>query len=144
MNANIGLMMVTGLLVNGPYALITTAVSADLGTHSSLKGDSRALATVTAIIDGTGSVGAALGPLLTGFISTRGWNEVFMMLVFGAFIAGLLLSRLIIAEIAEKSGKPLPGGAQNPEGSVSKSCNQFPSMPFFYQSCSFRMEKSIR
>ena len=61
MNANIGLMMVTGLFVNGPYALITTAVSADLGTHSSLKGDSRALATVTAIIDGTGSVGAALG-----------------------------------------------------------------------------------
>lgn len=111
MNANIGLMMVTGLLVNGPYALITTAVSADLGTHSSLRGDSRALATVTAIIDGTGSVGAAVGPLLTGFLSTRGWTEVFMMLVVGAFIAGLLLSRLIIAEIAERSS-----GAQNPEG----------------------------
>ncbi|ESW27699.1 hypothetical protein PHAVU_003G224300 [Phaseolus vulgaris] len=120
LNANIGLMMVTGLLVNGPYALITTAVSADLGTHSSLKGDSRALATVTAIIDGTGSVGAALGPLLTGFISTRGWTEVFMMLVLGAFIAGLLLSRLIIAEIAEKIGKP-SSGAQNPEASASQS-----------------------
>ncbi|KOM32534.1 hypothetical protein LR48_Vigan01g209000 [Vigna angularis] len=110
-NANIGLMMVTGLLVNGPYALITTAVSADLGTHSSLRGDSRALATVTAIIDGTGSVGAAVGPLLTGFLSTRGWTEVFMMLVVGAFIAGLLLSRLIIAEIGERSS-----GIQNPEG----------------------------
>ncbi|KAK7346767.1 hypothetical protein VNO80_21290 [Phaseolus coccineus] len=120
LNANIGLMMVTGLLVNGPYALITTAVSADLGTHSSLKGDSRALATVTAIIDGTGSVGAALGPLLTGFISTRGWTEVFMMLVLGAFIAGLLLSRLIIAEIAEKIGKP-SSRAQNPEASASQS-----------------------
>ncbi|KAI4369989.1 hypothetical protein MLD38_018377 [Melastoma candidum] len=68
---NILLMMVAGLFVNGPYALITTAVSADLGTHSSLKGDSRALATVTAIIDGTGSVGAALGPLLTGFLSRK-------------------------------------------------------------------------
>ena len=66
MFANIVLMMITGMFVNGPYALITTAVSADLGTHSSLKGISRALATVTAIIDGTGSVGAALGPLLTG------------------------------------------------------------------------------
>ncbi|KAF8046009.1 hypothetical protein N665_4127s0001, partial [Sinapis alba] len=52
---NILLMMVAGLFVNGPYALITTAVSADLGTHKSLQGDSRALATVTAIIDGTGS-----------------------------------------------------------------------------------------
>ncbi|GFZ01987.1 major facilitator superfamily protein [Actinidia rufa] len=74
---NIVLMMIAGLFVNGPYALITTAVSADLGTHSSLRGDARALATVTAIIDGTGSVGAALGPLLTGFLSTKGWDAVF-------------------------------------------------------------------
>lgn len=107
MHVNIGLMFITGLFVNGPYALITTAVSADLGTHKSLKGDSRALATVTAIIDGTGSVGAAIGPLLTGFLSTRGWDEVFVMLVLGAFIAGLLLSRLILAEIAEKTGKTM-------------------------------------
>ena len=49
--------MACGFLVNGPYALITTAVSADLGTHKSLKGNSKALATVTAIIDGTGSIG---------------------------------------------------------------------------------------
>ncbi|XP_008798826.1 putative glycerol-3-phosphate transporter 4 [Phoenix dactylifera] len=97
---NIALMMITGLFVNGPYALITTAVSADLGTHCSLKGDSRALATVTAIIDGTGSVGAALGPLLTGFLSSSGWGSVFKMLMFGAFIAGALLSILVKAEIA--------------------------------------------
>ena len=53
------LLVVTGLLVNGPYALITTAVSAELGTHKSLRNSSKALATVTAIIDGTGSIGAA-------------------------------------------------------------------------------------
>lgn len=35
---NIALMMAAGFFVNGPYALITTAVSADLGTHDSLKG----------------------------------------------------------------------------------------------------------
>ena len=49
-------------MVNGPYALITTAVSADLGTHKSLKGNSKALATVTAIIDGTGSIGRFISP----------------------------------------------------------------------------------
>lgn len=102
MRVNIALMMLAGMLVNGPYALITTAVSADLGTHSSLKGNSRALATVTAIIDGTGSVGAALGPLLTGFISAQGWNGVFNMLMLAAFIAGLLLTRLVVAEIMDK------------------------------------------
>ena len=35
---NIFLIIVNGILVNGPYALITTAVSADLGTHPSLQG----------------------------------------------------------------------------------------------------------
>lgn len=99
---NIILMLITGMFVNGPYALITTAVSADLGTHSSLKGNSRALATVTAIIDGTGSIGAAIGPLLTGYISAKSWNGVFTMLMVAALIAGLLLTRLVIAEVAAK------------------------------------------
>lgn len=99
---NIILMFITGMFVNGPYALITTAVSADLGTHSSLEGNSRALATVTAIIDGTGSVGAAIGPLLTGYISATSWTAVFTMLMAAALIAGLLLTRLVVAEVTEK------------------------------------------
>ncbi|KAL3834628.1 hypothetical protein ACJIZ3_009364 [Penstemon smallii] len=99
---NIILMLITGMFVNGPYALITTAVSADLGTHSSLKGNSRALATVTAIIDGTGSIGAAIGPLLTGYISALSWNGVFIMLMGAALIAGLLLTKLVIAEVRAK------------------------------------------
>lgn len=102
MYINISLMMAAGFFVNGPYSLITTAVSADLGTHSSLNGNSRALATVTAIIDGTGSVGAALGPLLTGYISATGWNGVFIMLILATVFAGLLLMHLMVAEIKEK------------------------------------------
>lgn len=54
---NMFMLVVVGVLVNGPYALITTAVSAELGTHSTLEGNSKALSTVTAIIDGTGSIG---------------------------------------------------------------------------------------
>ncbi|KAJ6703770.1 MAJOR FACILITATOR SUPERFAMILY TRANSPORTER 16 ISOFORM B [Salix viminalis] len=99
---NLALMFITGIFVNGPYALITTAVSADLGTHSSLRGNSRALATVTSIIDGTGSVGAALGPLLTGYISSKSWSAVFTMLMAAALVAGLLLTRLVVAEVAAK------------------------------------------
>ncbi|KAL1324664.1 hypothetical protein AAHE18_13G106800 [Arachis hypogaea] len=99
---NAALMFITGMFVNGPYALITTAVSADLGTHKSLRGNSRALATVTAIIDGTGSIGAAIGPLLTGYISAKSWSAVFTMLMIAALIAGLLLTRLVMAEVAAK------------------------------------------
>ncbi|KAE9620207.1 hypothetical protein Lal_00019015 [Lupinus albus] len=99
---NAALMFITGLFVNGPYALITTAVSADLGTHKSLNGNSRALATVTAIIDGTGSIGAAIGPLLTGYVSAKSWSAVFSMLMAAALIAGLFLTRLVVAEVTAK------------------------------------------
>ncbi|XP_054261284.1 glucose-6-phosphate exchanger SLC37A2-like isoform X2 [Macrosteles quadrilineatus] len=96
---NVFLLLVAGLLVNGPYALITTAVSAELGTHHSLQGNSKALATVTAIIDGTGSIGAAVGPLLAGVVSQYGWGKVFYMLMASDVIALLLLTRLVKREI---------------------------------------------
>uniref|UniRef100_A0A8D0ECH1 Solute carrier family 37 member 1 n=1 Tax=Salvator merianae TaxID=96440 RepID=A0A8D0ECH1_SALMN len=97
--ATVVMLLICGALVNGPYALITTAVSADLGTHKTLKGNARALSTVTAIIDGTGSVGAALGPLLAGFLSPSGWNNVFYMLMIADACALLFLLRLIRKEL---------------------------------------------
>uniref|UniRef100_A0A673XVR8 Solute carrier family 37 member 1 n=1 Tax=Salmo trutta TaxID=8032 RepID=A0A673XVR8_SALTR len=95
----VSMLLVCGGLVNGPYALITTAVAADLGTHKSLKGNARALSTVTAIIDGTGSVGAAIGPLLAGVLSSQGWDQVFYMLMAADFLALLLLLRLVTKEL---------------------------------------------
>jgi len=92
---NISLLIIIGIFVNGPYALITTAVSTELGTHPSLKGSARALATVTAIIDGTGSIGAAVGPLIVGSITYYGWEYVFYMLMASDVMALLMLSRLI-------------------------------------------------
>lgn len=94
------------MFVNGPYALITTSVSASLGQHSSLEGNSKALATVTAIIDGTGSIGAAIGPLVAGLVSGGGWNNVFRMLVASDVVAMLLLGRLVSQEISKQRRAP--------------------------------------
>ncbi|XP_009434752.2 glucose-6-phosphate exchanger SLC37A1 isoform X3 [Pan troglodytes] len=94
LEATIAMLLLSGALVSGPYALITTAVSADLGTHKSLKGNAHALSTVTAIIDGTGSVGAALGPLLAGLLSPSGWSNVFYMLMFADACALLEILKL--------------------------------------------------
>lgn len=58
------LIPVSGFLLGGPANLLSGAISADLGTHPSLEGNSRALGTVSGIIDGTGSVGAAIGQYL--------------------------------------------------------------------------------
>jgi len=106
---NLVVLIITGFLVNGPYCLITTAVSAELGTHQSLLGSSKALATVTAIIDGTGSVGAAVGPLLAGWLSGTGnWDNVFVMLMVSNVGALFLLVRLIKGELerAMEKGEP--------------------------------------
>ena len=54
------------------------------GTHKSLEGSSKALATVTSVIDGTGSIGAAVGPFLAGAI---GLNNVFYMLMASDVLA---------------------------------------------------------
>ncbi|XP_011311846.1 sugar phosphate exchanger 2 isoform X2 [Fopius arisanus] len=103
-NVNLGttvvLLLLAGALVNGPYALITTAVSAELGTHPSLGDNSKAVATVTAIIDGTGSIGAAVGPLLAGLVSRwMGWHNVFHMLMTADVLALLFLSRLVYRDL---------------------------------------------
>lgn len=47
---NVILLFILGVLVNGPYALITTSVCAELSQRSYLEQNSKALATVTAII----------------------------------------------------------------------------------------------
>ncbi|XP_043271416.1 glucose-6-phosphate exchanger SLC37A2 isoform X2 [Venturia canescens] len=97
---NVILLLISGVLINGPYALITTVVSAELGTHPSLGDDSKALATVTAIIDGTGSIGAAVGPLLAGLVSRwRDWHSVFYMLMAANVFSLLFLSRLVYKDL---------------------------------------------
>ncbi|XP_073440997.1 glucose-6-phosphate exchanger SLC37A2 isoform X1 [Dendrobates tinctorius] len=98
-STTVAMLIICGMLVNGPYSLITTAVSADLGTHESLHGNAKALSTVTAIIDGSGSIGAALGPTLASVLSSKGWNYVFYMLIAADLLACLFLARLVYKEI---------------------------------------------
>lgn len=92
-----------GFTVTTPYSLITSVMSADLGRHPSLRGNSKAAATVTAILDGTGSFGAVLQGLVIGAISEEfGWNATFVMLmVFSAFSAACLI-RPSVKELRER------------------------------------------
>jgi OPA family glycerol-3-phosphate transporter-like MFS transporter 1/2 len=74
-------------------------VSAELGQHKSLEGNSKALATVTSIIDGTGSIGAAVGPMIAGLVQSGGWENVFYMLIGSNIMAMVLLFRLVRNEL---------------------------------------------
>ncbi|KAJ6224653.1 hypothetical protein RDWZM_003198 [Blomia tropicalis] len=90
--ANNGLQFIAGAFVNGPYALITTAVSANLACKVPSKS---AMATVSAIIDGTGSIGAAVGPLLAPLVSgSDQWINVFYMCIAADVVAILSLIRI--------------------------------------------------
>lgn len=88
---NIIILLIVGLFVNGPYALITTAISAELGSNLD---NNKALATVTAIIDGTGSIGAAVGPYLAGLVSGYSWDLVFYMISAANLLALMSLIRI--------------------------------------------------
>ncbi|XP_020632026.1 sugar phosphate exchanger 3-like [Orbicella faveolata] len=89
---NAALMCLTGFLIGGPANLISSAISADLGRQSVLSANSEALATVTGIVDGTGSVGAAIGQFLVPEINTHsGWKPVFYFLMVMAFLSFICL-----------------------------------------------------
>ncbi|XDV25346.1 hypothetical protein PO909_029272 [Leuciscus waleckii] len=60
---NGALLATTGFLIGGPSNMISSAISADLGRQEALQNSQQALATVTGIVDGTGSIGAAAGQL---------------------------------------------------------------------------------
>ena len=84
---------------HGGRALYIHWLLSSPGQHPSLRGSGKALATVTAIIDGTGSVGAAIGPFLAGALSGGGdWSNVFYMLMGADVMALLFLTRLVYQE----------------------------------------------
>nr|CCA19510.1 sugar phosphate exchanger putative [Albugo laibachii Nc14] len=118
------LLLAAGVMIGGPTNLIATAISADLGLHESIKRDSTALATVTGIIDGSGSLGAALAQLLVGHLSDchhepKGchhtdpdcknichWDPVFVGLQVAPVLACLFLTQLLYREYRVIQSRP--------------------------------------
>lgn len=87
-----------GVLINGPYGLITGPVAADLGNHKSLKGNAKAVGTITSIINGFGSSGAILGPLTVGYLAQISWKWVYFALILSDILAIVCLLKLLFKE----------------------------------------------
>lgn len=99
---NIVLMFVAGALINGPYTLIVGVVAADLGSHPILRGNPRGMSTVTGIVDGAGSVGAALQGVVIGVAGQAlGWTGVFYLLEGFCLLAALCLFRIVRKELSD-------------------------------------------
>ncbi|KAF1758422.1 hypothetical protein GCK72_014880 [Caenorhabditis remanei] len=95
---NAFLLLITGFFVGGPLNMISSSVVADLGKSDKLKGNAEALATVTGIIDGTGSCGSAIGQFMIPNIQHwYGWNSVFY-----GFMAMMACTSICIAPVLMK------------------------------------------
>ncbi|BFZ08280.1 hypothetical protein BsWGS_11319 [Bradybaena similaris] len=97
---NSALMFLVGFFIGGAANLISSAVSADLGCQKQLRGNDRALSTVTGVIDGTGSLGAALGQIAVPCLQTSfDWHAVFYLFMICMFLTAVCLFPLFIKEI---------------------------------------------
>jgi sugar phosphate permease len=92
----------TGFLIAGAHNLIAAAISADLAQNDEVKQNKEALSTVAGIIDGSGGFGAAIGQTMIGFLSTQGWDYVFIFLMCIAFIAFSTLFPMVIKELRRR------------------------------------------
>ena len=72
-----------GFMIGGVANLMSTAVSADLSQDQEAEAHAHkdAKTTVIGIINGTGSLGAAFGQVVIGWLQTFSWNYVFGFLV---------------------------------------------------------------
>lgn len=103
------LLAFMGCLVGGPNNIITSAVAADLADDPSIKGNSKALGTVTGIINGSGSVTAAFGQLAIpvlygmGIQDGVGYKYVWYFLILCTSIGTALMTPKILKELYEGS-----------------------------------------
>ena len=89
-----------GILVGGPNNIITSAVAADLSSHPSVRGSSKSLGTVTGLINGTGSITAAIGLLAVGPLQEHfGWGSVWLYLIGCTATGTALMGTKIYAEL---------------------------------------------
>eukprot|EP00968_Pinguiococcus_pyrenoidosus_P025501 scaffold6180_cov200-Pinguiococcus_pyrenoidosus.AAC.4 len=102
------LLLIMGCLVGGPNNIITSAVAADLADDPSIKGNNRALGTVTGIINGSGSVTAAFGQMVIPVLQIAGEHDkvafryVWLFLVACTIVGTALLGPKIVKELATR------------------------------------------
>jgi OPA family glycerol-3-phosphate transporter-like MFS transporter 3 len=95
------LIFLIGFVVGGVFNIVSATAAADLAKGDQLVGNSKALSTVTGILDGCGSLGAAFGSLIIGEIRNYSWNGVFIFLSAVVFLSSVPIFRVMLKEVRE-------------------------------------------
>eukprot|EP00457_Paulinella_chromatophora_P003878 gb/GEZN01003886.1/.p1 GENE.gb/GEZN01003886.1/~~gb/GEZN01003886.1/.p1 ORF type:complete len:487 (+),score=69.93 gb/GEZN01003886.1/:229-1689(+) len=120
----LALLCLMGCLVGGPNNIITSAVATDLSEHPATRGYARATGTVTGIINGSGSVVAALGQIAIPYLSAAGkrdgvsYRYVWLFLVLSTILGTALMWPKIYEEITRPSAAPAETQPLRPDGNA--------------------------
>lgn len=97
------MMFFIGFFTSGLANMIGSACAADLGKQPALKGNHRAVSTVTGIIDGSGSLGTAVGLFVVSFTrSAYGWaNGYFLFIAIDISVGCIPVLVMVYKEVKE-------------------------------------------
>mmetsp|Transcript_40775 Transcript_40775/g.39364 ORF Transcript_40775/g.39364 Transcript_40775/m.39364 type:complete len:153 (-) Transcript_40775:44-502(-) len=96
------LIFITGFLVSGTVSIVAGVVCADIGKESEMMNNKKAVATVSGIVVGVGSIGAAVGQFVIGLISQYlGWQYVFISMTLTVFFGMVTILGKSFRELKE-------------------------------------------
>lgn len=77
-----------GFFLGGPYIIVSSAITADLGRNPLIKGNTKAVTTVSGIIEGSGSLAAAIVQKIIPFFETK----LFFVMAILSVVGGAVLT----------------------------------------------------
>ncbi|KAJ1365516.1 hypothetical protein KIN20_025876 [Parelaphostrongylus tenuis] len=101
---NIVIMTIVGITVSGPYNLIVSTISIDLGSQQVLASNAQAMSTVTGLLDGTGTIGSAAGQLFIPIVQkSYGWSTVFYLFMALNTLAVICILKRCVEDLRKLS-----------------------------------------
>jgi OPA family glycerol-3-phosphate transporter-like MFS transporter 3 len=96
------LMFLFGFIVSGLNNIISASCAADIGKNQVLKASQRSQSTVAGIIDGSGSLGAAIGQIIIGIVVSKGgWDKFMLIISIDITLTIVPLLKIVVEECIE-------------------------------------------
>lgn len=94
-------MFMVGFTVGSIFNIIAATAAADLAKHELVRGNGKALGTMSGIMDGSGSFGAAVGTYAIGAIRRVSWNGMFTFLAIAVGFSATVIIHPCVKELKE-------------------------------------------
>ena len=96
------MMFFFGFIVSGLNNIISASCAADIGKNQVLQASQKSQSTVAGIIDGSGSMGAAIGQIIIGVVvSNAGWDKFMLVISIDITLTVIPLIKIVYEECVE-------------------------------------------